>query len=171
MDTTPTEYNNSNTNSGLSAEEQQKQQHLKDEREYIEIMQPMQFDSADLSGTYQHYYKAQATDFASSKERVLRLAAETGNLSTSLPINLESSVFARMGTYLSVLEMKHVLSSTFVDEKRMDMMTALITGPSNTPYSNGCFLFDIFFPKDYPNVPPNVWLRVRSDIFSHEWGD
>lgn len=39
-------------------------------------------------------------------------------------------------------------------------MTALITGPSNTPYSNGCFLFDIFFPKDYPNVPPNVWLRV-----------
>jgi baculoviral IAP repeat-containing protein 6 len=145
MDTAPVEYATNNNNSGLSAEEQKKQQHVKDEREYIEIMQQMQFDSADLSGTYQHYYKAQATDFASSKERVLRLAAETGNLSTSLPINLESSIFARM------------------DEKRMDMMTAMITGPSNTPYSNGCFLFDIFFPKDYPNVPPNVWLRTTGN--------
>lgn len=98
MDTAPVEYQTNNNNSGLSIEEQKKQQHIKDEREYIEIMQPFQFDSADLSGTYQHYYKAQATEFASSKERVLRLAAETGNLSTSLPINLESSIFARMGT-------------------------------------------------------------------------
>ena len=35
---------------------------------------------------------------------------------------------------------------------------ALITGPSNTPYANGCFEFDILFPPNYPSVPMMVNL-------------
>lgn len=38
----------------------------------------------------------------------------------------------------------------------MDVMRALITGPTGTPYSLGCFCFDIYFPTNYPNVPPLV---------------
>ena len=34
----------------------------------------------------------------------------------------------------------------------------LITGPSDTPYANGCFLFDVYFPPDYPSVPMNINL-------------
>ena len=34
----------------------------------------------------------------------------------------------------------------------------LITGPHDTPYANGCFLFDIFFPPEYPTVPMAVNL-------------
>ena len=33
---------------------------------------------------------------------------------------------------------------------------ALIIGPADTPYANGCFLFDIFLPAEYPNTPPKV---------------
>ena len=33
---------------------------------------------------------------------------------------------------------------------------AFVTGPVDTPYFGGVFLFDVFFPKDYPNVPPQV---------------
>ena len=36
----------------------------------------------------------------------------------------------------------------------------LITGPSETPYSNGCFLFDVFFPPDYPKGPMLVNLMT-----------
>ncbi len=36
----------------------------------------------------------------------------------------------------------------------------LITGPSETPYANGCFEFDVFFPPDYPQVPMLVNLMT-----------
>jgi baculoviral IAP repeat-containing protein 6 len=29
----------------------------------------------------------------------------------------------------------------------------MIVGPTGTPYANGCFEFDVYFPADYPNVP------------------
>ena len=38
----------------------------------------------------------------------------------------------------------------------MDMVRALVTGPVNTPYSLGCFAFDVYFPSQYPNIPPLV---------------
>ena len=28
----------------------------------------------------------------------------------------------------------------------MDKMRALITGPEDTPYYGGCFIFDVYFP-------------------------
>ncbi len=40
----------------------------------------------------------------------------------------------------------------------MDMVRALVTGPTDTPYSRGCFVFDIYFPSSYPNIPPLVKL-------------
>ena len=36
----------------------------------------------------------------------------------------------------------------------------LITGPSDTPYANGCFEFDVFFPTDYPKSPMLVNLKT-----------
>lgn len=49
-------------------------------------------------------------------------------------------------------------SSIFVrvDEDNTFLWRALITGPEDTPYSGGCFLFDFFFPANYPAVPPKV---------------
>ena len=37
-------------------------------------------------------------------------------------------------------------------------LQVLITGPEDTPYANGCFEFDVFFPADYPQSPMQVHL-------------
>lgn len=42
------------------------------------------------------------------------------------------------------------------DENRMDFVRALITGTVDTPYSRGCFVFDVYFPSSYPVDPPLV---------------
>ena len=77
-----------------------------------------------------------------AREKTLRAAQEQSSLCTSLPLSLSSSVFVR------------------VDESRIDVLRALITGPEDTPYENGCFQFDIFLPSDYPNKPPCVNLMT-----------
>jgi len=67
-----------------------------------------------------------------------RLASETASLAKNLPLSFSSSVFVRC------------------DEARLDIMKVLIIGPEGTPYENGCFEFDIFFPPQYPSVPMQV---------------
>mmetsp|Transcript_20704 Transcript_20704/g.79382 ORF Transcript_20704/g.79382 Transcript_20704/m.79382 type:complete len:213 (-) Transcript_20704:188-826(-) len=54
----------------------------------------------------------------------------------------------------------HPSSSVFlrVDSERVNCMRALITGPANTPYANGCFLFDVMCDANYPDKPPHVNL-------------
>lgn len=74
--------------------------------------------------------------------RVKRLAQETVTLSTSLPLSFSSSVFVRC------------------DTDRLDIMKVLITGPADTPYANGCFEFDVYFPADYPNSPMMINLET-----------
>ncbi|XP_078082009.1 ubiquitin-conjugating enzyme E2O isoform X2 [Mustelus asterias] len=45
-----------------------------------------------------------------------------------------------------------IMVKTFED--RMDLFSALIKGPTRTPYDDGLFLFDIQLPNVYPTVPP-----------------
>ncbi|CAB0044915.1 unnamed protein product [Trichogramma brassicae] len=63
-------------------------------------------------------------------------------LSTALPLSYSSSVFVRC------------------DTDRLDIMKVLITGPADTPYANGCFEFDVYFPPDYPNGPMMINLET-----------
>ncbi|XP_058754820.1 putative ubiquitin-conjugating enzyme E2 38 [Vicia villosa] len=67
---------------------------------------------------------------------------------------------------------KHLPDTIFVRvyESRMDLMRAVIIGAEGTPYHDGLFFFDIFFPSDYPNVPPNVHyhsggLRINPNLY------
>ena len=39
----------------------------------------------------------------------------------------------------------------------------MITGPQDTPYANGCFEFDVFFPSDYPESPPMINLQTTGN--------
>jgi len=36
----------------------------------------------------------------------------------------------------------------------MDLMRAVIIGAEGTPYHDGLFFFDVYFPPGYPNGPP-----------------
>lgn len=88
-----------------------------------------------------HKYKAQATKEPSMlKARTLRVAKEIAGLERLLPLTDSSGVFVR------------------VDEQNVNVWRALIIGPEDTPYSGGCFVFDFYFPPEYPNCPPQVWV-------------
>jgi ubiquitin-protein ligase len=43
---------------------------------------------------------------------------------------------------------------------QMALWRALITGPADTPYANGCFIFDFYFPTTYPQTCPLVGIRL-----------
>jgi ubiquitin-conjugating enzyme E2 Z len=40
---------------------------------------------------------------------------------------------------------------------------ALIIGPENTPYFGGYYLFEIHYPAEYPDVPPNILYSTNGD--------
>ncbi|KAG6536969.1 hypothetical protein ZIOFF_002047 [Zingiber officinale] len=57
-----------------------------------------------------------------------------------------------------------------VYEERMDLLRAVIVGAPGTPYHDGLFFFDIFFPPDYPHDPPAVHykscgLRLNPNLY------
>ncbi|MCD7459047.1 ubiquitin-conjugating enzyme [Datura stramonium] len=57
-----------------------------------------------------------------------------------------------------------------VYETRMDLLRAVIIGADGTPYHDGLFFFDVFFPSNYPNAPPCVHyhsfgLRINPNLY------
>jgi len=94
----------------------------------------------DWSPNYKFFFNNEARLLANAEvpKRALAIAKELAVLTTNLPIAWNSSIFLR------------------VDEGRVDIIKALITGPEGTPYYNGCYLFDIFLGASYNQVPPSV---------------
>ena len=76
-----------------------------------------------------------------SKAKQKKLARESAALyENQLPCEAGSSIFLRH------------------DPDRFDRCRAVVTGPHGTPYSGGCFVFDVYFPAGYPEKPPMVNL-------------
>lgn len=92
-----------------------------------------------------------------SATKARRLAQEIATLSTSLPLSPSSSVFVRCDEeQLDVMKV-----CTFENDDILCIYIhkqVLITGPADTPYANGCFLCDVYFPVEYPNKPMLVNL-------------
>jgi len=125
---------------------------LSAEEKYLARMKPLQFGTHKIvlekedgkldfdPGGY-HFassVRSAATSGGGGMVRARRLAQEVSSLATSLPLSYSSSVFVRC------------------DKERLDVMKVLITGPSDTPYANGCFEFDVYFPQNYPESPMYV---------------
>ncbi|XP_066597963.1 baculoviral IAP repeat-containing protein 6 isoform X2 [Prorops nasuta] len=124
------------------------------EQRYLEVMKNLQFDTYEMitenpdgggykfAVSYHFESNMRSAGERSHPTRVKRLAQEAVTLSTALPLSYSSSVFVRC------------------DADRLDVMKVLITGPAETPYANGCFEFDVFFPPDYPNNPMLINLET-----------
>jgi len=76
-----------------------------------------------------------------------------GSLSPQLARNL----FKELTSYKSALPIEYG-SSIFVRavEDRLDLCRVLIMGPDDTPYANGCYIFDVQITSSYPSQPPKV---------------
>ncbi|KAM3721402.1 Baculoviral IAP repeat-containing protein [Dirofilaria immitis] len=121
-----------------------------EEERYMKVMKALQFETISFfaEGSFiPYHYESSLSSIGTSSlgKRTRRLAQEIVTLSNSLPLSLSSSVFVR------------------ACEERLDIMKVLITGPADTPYMNGCFEFDVWFPTDYPNSPMHVNLETTGN--------
>ncbi|GAX74518.1 hypothetical protein CEUSTIGMA_g1967.t1 [Chlamydomonas eustigma] len=112
------------------------------EERYVKTMMSQQLQQKPLAAS--HYFRKEADAARKGsggelmRKRLKRITEELSTLSTSLPISWESTILVA------------------VDEERMDVLRALMFPGSETPYAHGAFIFDIYLPEGYPNVPPKV---------------
>jgi ubiquitin-protein ligase len=92
----------------------------------------LRFDFADVL-LYHHFSSRPKSAGLSTR----KLFQELSSYKFTLPIDSGSSIFTR------------------AVEGRLDLLRALIIGPDDTPYANGCFFFDIYL-NNYPDEPPKV---------------
>ncbi|XP_067135375.1 uncharacterized protein, partial [Centruroides vittatus] len=121
--------------------------HVKDDvlaNFYKQCLKPLQFETWDMEvdGPFGHYYAFVRQHDRTIEKQEQRIVWELSSLSSSLPLDISSSIFVR------------------TDEAKRSLMRALITGPEGSPFSNGCFQFDIYFPSKYPVKPPKVNFRT-----------
>lgn len=95
-----------------------------------------------ISANHRFLAESQREPTAPSKQRARRVGRELASLECDLPVTASSSIFV------------------VADETNSVLWKAVITGPGNTPYEGGCFLFDIYFGADYPSRPPKVLIRT-----------
>ena len=122
------------------------------ESAYCEAMREHVFDvcaadpagaasSANASGAAHAFAEEAARDLPAGPH-LARIAREMAGLSATLPISRSSSALVR------------------VDERRVVLWSVAVTGPEETPYDCGFFLFDAFFPSAYPAVAPKVKFKT-----------
>ena len=71
-----------------------------------------------------------------------RMARELKTMRVTLPLSSGAAAFMR------------------ADVARPYVLQAMLTGPRDTPYCGGCYIFDIYCPPTYPKVAPKVNLMT-----------
>lgn len=95
-------------------------------------------DDDDAEAEYEHDFRAAIAQSTGAPAKARRLMKELQELPGNLPLHPNAAIFVRF------------------DKTRPDIVRALISGPSGTPYEQGLFLFDIFCPDGYPEIAPLV---------------
>jgi ubiquitin-protein ligase len=111
-------------------------------QKYEETMSDHRFDMAKFIERGFTY----SAEILTNKATIRRLASEYGSLSKNLPVFFGSSIFV------------------CVDETNTRCIRALITGPEDTPYDSGIFIFDIYISDKYPDGPPQMKLVNNGKI-------
>lgn len=117
-------------------------------QKYQQIMSNLRFDTAKFTNgfTYSNELKNSSPP---SKIMTKILASEYATMINGLPIFFESSVFVR------------------VSEQDNRCVKILITGPKDTPYDSGCFIFDLYTGQNYPeNTPKMLFLNTGGVRFN-----
>ena len=113
-----------------------------EEEAYQSALRPFTYDSAELLAAG-HAYAGEARVDLRSGPHISRVAKEIAGLAGgALPLNRSSSAFVR------------------VDDAKSVVWSIMITGPEDTPYDGGCFIFDAFFPSGYPTHAPKIQFKT-----------
>ena len=95
---------------------------------------------SSIAGENNYYYKKNLKNILPNRKYIRRMQKEWSIL-YELPIHYNSSIFAR------------------ADQNHVSCMKVMITGPDDTPYDSGIFIFDVLIPSDYPMNPPKVIFK------------
>eukprot|EP00659_Diplonema_papillatum_P011812 gene11812-18230_t len=116
---------------------------------FREEFEDIHFEAVDLAGENNSYtgfsYKEQLASSSHSSaaaKQLLNARKREWKLFGDLPLYPQASIFIR------------------ADETRMDVVKMILTGPEDSPYAYGMFLFDVYLPPSYPDVPPLVTLKT-----------
>ena len=107
-------------------------------QELIDLGELQKVRAVDMSAVQHSFWKEAV---ASQPRNMSRIEEELRSLQTALPLSDEGgSIFVAY------------------DRERPWVMKALVIGPVDTPYQNGCFEFDVLLPSNYPASAPKMKL-------------
>jgi len=95
-----------------------------------------------IASNHKYQLSARNEATAPTKVRAKTIAKELASMESDLPFSTSSAVLV------------------VADETSSVLWKAMMTGPRDTPYEGGVFLFDIYFPGGYPSSPPKVTNRT-----------
>ena len=109
---------------------------------FIEMFEPESFKmySGDFSG---FYYKDQVNI---NSDKLTRLKKEFNIMKKSISINSEASMFF------------------WVEKNKLEKMRFIITGPADTPYEQGLYIFDMTLSNEFPTKPPQVHFSNNGGV-------
>jgi ubiquitin-protein ligase len=106
---------------------------------YYDNLYKLRFDTTNIvNSNYNSKYLPLLNSSKTSNQCMKRLSTEIPTLADNLPIYYDASIYLR------------------IDENNPRSMRALITGPPDTPYDSGIFIFDIYIPPNYPTDVPMI---------------
>lgn len=118
----------------LSSEEQQLDPRWGER--YMASVRPLLLRQLDgpIAGYFRQFEEISERPEGNVKPKQRRIAKEMAAMAEpdGLPLAPGSAIFVR------------------VDGERPDKMRCLVIGPEGTPYSAGAFVFDVYFPAEYP---------------------
>lgn len=104
-------------------------------KSYLGRMRALAIDFVDLQNSpTKHIFLKESKSSPPTAKLCARLTKEIGSMMSGLP----PGIFVR------------------VDQTKMNLMRICMTGPEGSPYQNGMFFFDVYFPYNYPAVPPKM---------------
>ena len=109
---------------------------------FMEIFEPESFKmySGDFTG---FYYKNQVNI---NSDKLSRLKKEFNIMKKSVSINSEASMFF------------------WVEKNKLENMRFIITGPADTPYEQGLYIFDMTLSNEFPTKPPQVHFSNNGNV-------
>jgi ubiquitin-protein ligase len=113
---------------------------------YSKLLSTQKFNTANILNNYKQSYKSVLEQTKTSKQCMKRLSSEIPTLSNDIPVHFDASIFL------------------CVNEDSPRAMRVLITGPPNTPYDSGIFVFDIYLPPSYPSEVPMISLMNTGNV-------
>ncbi len=112
------------------------------QNKYINIMKELQFnDNANINDKHRFFNNVKCN---LDSKAIIRIISELSTLKTSLPLNYDSTIWMR------------------ISNKILHLFTFMISGPKDTPYENGLFIFHAYFPSTYPNKKPNILINTTN---------